>query len=129
METETRPSEKLKGFIQFLEDTKESYESAKKKVGEFDSMERHIYWAHKFEFANNRNERNRLATEYHHERLERRKYKDICDLYELVYEFINSENNKSTLKRLKGAIQRQEKQEDYLESERTYKRGDSGDTD
>ena len=57
------------------------------------------------------------------------KYKDICDLYELVYEFINSENNKSTLKRLKGAIQRQEKQEDYLESERTYKRGDSGDTD
>ena len=66
---------------------------------------------------------------YHHERLERRKYKDICDLYELVYEFINSENNKSTLKRLKGAIQRQEKQEDYLESERTYKRGDSGDTD
>ena len=125
METETRPSEKLKSFVQFLEDTKESYESAKKKVGEFDSMERHIYWAHKFEFANNRNERNRLATEYHHERLERRKYKDICDLYELVY----SENNKSTLKRLKGEIQRQEKQEDYLESERTYKRGDSGDTD
>ena len=33
-------------------------------------MERHIYWAHKFEFANNRNERNRLATEYHHERLD-----------------------------------------------------------
>ena len=32
METETRPSEKLKGFVQFLEDTKESYESAKKKV-------------------------------------------------------------------------------------------------
>ena len=29
METEIRPSEKLKGFIQFLEDTKESYESAK----------------------------------------------------------------------------------------------------
>ena len=129
METEIRQSEKLKGFIQFLEDTKESYESAKKKLGEYDSKERHIYWAHKFEFANNRNERNRLTAEYHHERLERRKYKDICDLYELVYEFINSENNKSTLKRLKGAIQRQEKQEDYLESERTYKRGDSGDTD
>ena len=32
METEIRPSEKLKGFIQFLEDTKESYESAKKKT-------------------------------------------------------------------------------------------------
>lgn len=101
METETRPSEKLKSFVQFLEDTKESYESAKKKVGEFDSMERHIYWAHKFEFANNRNERNRLATEYHHERLERRKYKDICDLYELVYEFINSENNKKYVEAIK----------------------------
>lgn len=47
----------------------------------------------------------------------------------LFSEFINSENNKSTLKRLKGAIQRQERQENYLESERTYKRGDSSDTD
>lgn len=101
METEIRPSEKLKGFIQFLEDTKESYESAKKKLGEYDSKERHIYWAHKFEFANNRNERNRLATEYHHERLERRKCKDICDLYELVYEFINSENNKKYIEAIK----------------------------
>lgn len=101
METETRPSEKIKGFVQFLEDTKESYESAKKKLGEYDSKERHIYWAHKFEFANNRNERNRLATEYHHERLERRKYKDICDLYELVYEFINSENNKKHVEAIK----------------------------
>lgn len=32
METETRPSEKIKGFVQFLEDTKESYESAKRNL-------------------------------------------------------------------------------------------------
>ena len=68
-------------------------------------MERHIYWAHKFEFAKDRNERNRLATKYQNERKERRRYKNICDEYKILAGFINSDNNKGALKRLKGLIQ------------------------
>lgn len=129
MNVEKKPSKKLKSFISFLEELKRSYENAKKKLSEFDSLERHIHWAHEFEFANDRNKRNKLATAYHNERLERRRYKDICVLYEAVYEFVDSDYNKGSLKRLKGATKRQEEQEEYLKSDRTYKRGDPSDTD
>lgn len=129
MEKEKKPSEELQHFISFLEEAKTAYETAKKKLSEYDSMERHIYWAHKFELAKDRNERNRLATAYQRERIERRHYKDICVRYEALHDFTNSESNKRTLKSLRGVVQRQEKQENYLESERTYKRGDSSDTD
>ena len=129
METGKKPSEELQHFITFLEESKAAYESAKKKLSEYDSMDRHIHWAHEFEFAKDRNERNKLATAYQRERIERRHYKDVCVRYEALHDFANSELNKNTLKRLRGVVQRQEKQENYLESERTYKRGDSSDTD
>lgn len=87
-------------------------------------MERHIYWAHKFEFAKDRNERNRLATKYQNERKERRRYKNICDEYKILAGFINSDNNKGALKRLKGLIEVQRREEEYISNKRVYKGGD-----
>ena len=129
METEIRPSEKLKGFIQFLEDTKESYESAKR------NLENTIP---KKGISTGLISLNLPITEMSEtdwlQSIIMRDWKDVnikisAISTSLFMSLSTQRTTKSTLKRLKGAIQRQEKQEDYLESERTYKRGDSGDTD
>ena len=119
-----KPSDVTQEFVDFLEESKAVYENARKKFEEYDSMERHIYWAHKFEFAKDRNERNRLATKYQNERKERRRYKNICDEYKILAGFINSDNNKGALKRLKGLIEVQRREEEYISNKRVYKGGD-----
>lgn len=119
-----KPSDITQEFVDYLEESRKIYEYAKRKCEEYDSMERHIYWAHKFEFAKDRNERNRLATEYQNERKERRRYKNICDEYKTLVNFINSDNNKGALKRLKGLINVQKKEEEYLSNKRVYKGGE-----
>lgn len=119
-----KPSDITQEFVDYLEESRKIYEYAKRKCEEYDSMERHIYWAHKFEFAKDRNERNRLATEYQNERKERRRYKNICDEYKTLVNFINSDNNKGALKRLKGLIEVQKKEEEYLSNKRVYKGGE-----
>lgn len=125
--TEKKPSDILLEFVDFLEEVKSQYETAKKKCEEYDSADRLIYWAHKFEMAMDKSERNKLATAYQNERRERRKYKDICDTYVKIYNFITSDNNKSTLKRMKGIIHIQKKEEDYVTGERAYKAGEKYD--
>lgn len=120
MRKQEKPSEILQEFIDFLEESRSMYEYAKKKCEEFDSLDRHIYWAHRIEFAKDKNERNRIATAHQKERLDRRRYKDICDMYEKIHLFVCSENNKATLKRMKGVVSAQKRQEEYLESERHY---------
>ncbi len=127
VQSKKKPSETLCELVEFLEVSKEQYEQAKKKCAEYDSMERHVYWAHKFEFADNARERYKLSTAYHNERKERRKAKDIMDKYKAIYDFVNSDNNKGALKRMKGTIEVQKRQEEYLEGERTYKAGEKDD--
>lgn len=126
--TEKKPSEVIQEFVEYLNVTKDAYEQAKQKCEEYDSVERLIHWAHKFEFAKDKLERNRLATAYQKERQERRKFKDVCDTYETVYKFITSENNKSTLGRMKSMLNIQKRQEDYVDGDRVYK-GDKHDSD
>ncbi len=126
--SEKKPSEVIHEFVEYLNITKDVYEQAKKKCEEYDSVERLIQWAHKFEFAKDKLERNRLATAYQKERQDRRKYKDICDTYETVYKFITSDNNKSALRRMKGMVNIQKCQEDYVDGDRVYK-GDKHDSD
>lgn len=99
MSDRKKPSEITREFVNFLEESKALYESAKKKVEEYDSIERHIYWAHKFEFAKDKGERNRLATAFQKERQERRRYKNIFDEYKVLICFINSDNNKGRAKK------------------------------
>lgn len=124
MSDKKKPSEITQEFIDFLEESRTLYEFAKKKVEEYDSIERHIYWAHKFEFAKDKGERNRLATAFQKERQERRRYKNICDEYKVIVGFVSSDNNKGALKRLKGMIEPQKREEEYVSNKRVYKGGD-----
>ena len=126
MKAEKKPSEIVQDFIEFLDNSKAEYEEAKAKCDKYDSIDRHIYWAHKFELASDKNERNRLATAYQKERLDRRACKNTVDRLKAIHDFVCSDNNKSTIKRMKGMIQVQKSQEDYLDSEKEYKGGEDG---
>ena len=103
------------------------YEIAEKKCDEYDSLDRHVYWDHKIEFAKDKNERNRIATAHQKERLERRRYKNISDLYKEIHGFICHELNKAILKRLKALLEKQKRVEEYLYGDREYKAGDKYD--
>lgn len=126
MKAEKKPSEIVQEFIDFLEDSKTEYEEAKAKCDKYDSIDRHICWAHKFELASDKNERNRLATAYQKERLDRRECKNTVDRLKIIHDFMCSDNNKSTLKRMKGMISVQKHQEEYLDNEKEYKGGEDG---
>ena len=126
MKAEKKPSEIVQDFIEFLDNSKAEYEEAKAKCDKYDSIDRHIYWAHKFELASDKNDRNRLATAYQKERLDRRACKNTVDRLKTIHDFVCSDNNKGALKRMKGMIQVQKSQEDYLDGEKEYKGGEDG---
>lgn len=119
---EKRPSEIISDFIELMKTAQEQYADAKKKCSELDSFERHEYWDHLFEFAKDKSERNKLATSFQKERKRRREYKDIVDLYIRINDFVSSENNKAVLKRMNGMLTMQKNQEEYLLSDREYKK-------
>ena len=126
MKAEKKPSEIVQEFIDFLEASKTEYEEAKAKCDKYDSIDRHIYWAHKFELASDKSERNRLATAYQKERLDRRACKNTADRLKTIHDYVCSDNNKGALKRMKGMMQVQKSQENYLDSEKQYKGGEDG---
>lgn len=126
---ERKPSEIIGDFLDLLKESQERYDKAQAECEDLDSAERARKWAHKFEFASNKQERNRLGTAFQNERRLRRKYKDIVDLYKTVRDFASSENNKAVLKRLNGMLNIQKHQEEYLDSKREYKGGDENDSD
>ena len=124
-----KPSEIIQDFIDLLNYANDIYNESKSECERLDSIERVRSLQHKFEFAKDKQERNRLATALHKERLQRRKFKDTVDLYIHVHNFSNSENNKAVLKRLGGMLNLQKRTEEYLDSDREYKAGDDDDSD
>lgn len=117
-----KPSEIIEDFLELIEQSHREFTENEKAYKELDGKT--AEWAHKFEFAQDKNERNRLGTAYHRERKKRRGHKDLAKLYEPVHEFALSENNKATIKRLKGMLSRQKSVENYLFGDRKYKAGD-----
>lgn len=120
-----KPSEIMQDFLELIERSHYEYIENEKAYKALD--EKTHEWAHKFEFASNKNERNRLGTAYQRERIQRREYKDAAQLYKYIHEFAVSENNKPALKRLKGVLAKQKDEEKYLLGDRKYKAGDSDD--
>lgn len=120
MQKQRRPSEIIEDFINLMKDAQKQYSDAKKQCEDLDSMDRHVYWVHEFEFAD-KAKRGRLGTAFQKERRKRREYKDVVDLYKYVNDFACSDNNKAILKRLGGMLPLQKRQEEYLKSDRRLK--------
>lgn len=110
-------SEKIKAFLDFVEESRKVYnlslEGMKKEEKKLQDF------LHAIEFEPNSKERSKICTKLHQSRKDRRRYKDLVELYEPVVQFFQEPQNKKTLDRmtqLLGSVRRVEK----YHRERTY---------
>ena len=112
-------SEVLSGFLDFLDECETQYQTARDAVGLEDRRLQHPL--HELEFAQNKAERNRVATKFQRSRRERRRQKDEVQRLELIVNFFNEQNHKNTVKKMRQLLGRQRKEEEFLKGKRTYK--------
>lgn len=117
---ERNPSEIVTDFLKFLEQSSKDYEAAYADVGKEDSKVQ--TFLHDMEFALNKNERNRIATLLQRSRRERRKAKDIAQLYENIHNFYTDKQNQNILKALRRLQNEQITMEKYLFGNREFKK-------
>lgn len=121
-----KPSEILENFLSYMENVKAEYEENFAIVGEEDKRLQDLL--HALEFAPNKKERNKIATQFQQSRLRRRKAKDKVLELEKIYEFQKDQSNRPFFKKLKGIVSQQKGTEQYLAGQREYKKrvGDDG---
>lgn len=112
-------SEVLSGFLDFLDECERQYQTARDAVGLEDRRLQDLL--HELEFAQDKAERNRVATKFQRSRRERRKQKDEVQRLELIVNFFNEQNHKNTVKKMRQLLGRQRKEEEFLKGKRTYK--------
>ena len=118
-ETIRTPAESLEDFLKFVDQCYQEYQIAQEAVSREDKRLQDLL--HELEFAQEKGERNRVATKFQSSRRERRKHKDIVKRNELVVKFFEEKSHRETLNKLRQLLGRQRKEEEYLSSERTYK--------
>ena len=116
---EKRPSEIITEFLNFLETSKNEYESAYEEVGREDSKTQ--TFIHDIELVPNKNERNKVATKFQQSHKMRRKAKDRVQLYEQVHSFYTDKQNTSLIKTLRRLQNEQIIMEKYLFGNREFK--------
>lgn len=112
-------SEVLSGFLDFLDECERQYQTARDAVGLEDRRLQDLL--HELEFAQDKAERNRVATKFQRSRRERRRQKDEVQRLELIVNFFNEQNHKNTVKKMRQLLGRQRKEEEFLKGKRTYK--------
>ena len=120
MAKEVKPSKHLEDFLNFLDQCVREYQYA------FDNMSREDKrlqdLLHEIEFAADKAEKNRAATSLQRSRRERRRNKDMVKLYERIVKFSEDQSNRRTINLLRQLLGQQRKEEEYLQSNRTYKK-------
>ena len=114
------PSDRLENFLSYLESAKREYEENAAIVREEDR--RLQDFLHALEFAPNKQERNKVATQFQQSRRRRRKSKDKVLELEKVYEFQKDQANRPVFKRLAATITQQKGNEKFLAGPREYKK-------
>ena len=115
-----KPSEQLSVFLNFLDCCVREYNCAYENVAREDRRLQDRL--HEMEFAADKAERNRVATKLQNSRKERRKNKDVVKLYEKVVRFTEDQNNRRTINLLRQLLGQQRREEEYLQSNREYKK-------
>lgn len=114
-----KPSEIITEFLNFLESSKNEYESAYADAGAEDRKTQ--TFIHDLEFAPNKNERNKVATRFQQSRKARRKAKDRAQLYEYISNFYTDKQNQNLIKALRRLQNEQIAREKYLFGNREFK--------
>lgn len=112
-------SETLSEFLDFLDTCERQYQTARDAVGLEDRRLQDLL--HELEFAQDKAERNRVATKFQRSRRERRKQKDEVQRLELIVNFFGEQNHKNTVKKMRQLLGRQRKEEEFLRGKRVYK--------
>ena len=82
-----QPSEVLQGFLDYVDQIKAEYQSAREAVGKEDKRLQDLL--HELEFAEDKAARNRVATKFQRSRRERRRQKDEVQRLELLIDFFD----------------------------------------
>lgn len=112
------PAQQLEMFLNYVDLCVREYNYARDQVKtEENSLQDYL---HELEFAPDKAARNRVATKLQQSRKLRRKNKDIVLRNERMVKFFEEQNNRATLNRMRQLLGQQRKEEEYLNSERTY---------
>ena len=117
-EKEKEPSEVLSDFLNYIDRIRYEYKAAQEAV-KIEDMRLQDF-LHEMEFAEDKAERNRVATRLQRSRKERRRQKDEMKRLELIVQFFDDPNPKSTINKMRQILGKQRKQEEYLNGERHY---------
>jgi len=113
------PAGQLAAFLAFADQSKEEYRLACEAVSEKDKRLQDLL--HAMEFAETRSEADKVTTKLRRSRKRRREAKDTVRRNQLIVEFFNDQNNKTTLNKMRQLLGRQRKEEEYLNGDRVYK--------
>lgn len=116
---EELPSKKLEDFLAFAKECKETYQIAYSCVGDEDKRLQDLL--HALEFTDNRYDMHAEALKLWKSRKERRRNKDRALLYSDLAQYFQSASGQKFINELRQLLGRQRKQEEYLNSERSYK--------
>lgn len=119
MSNEMKPSEVLQDFLDFMKECQKEYQACMVEIHKHDKRVQDFL--HGLEFAENRKERNKIATQVSQSRKERRRLKDRAKLLEESARFYGDKSNKQFFDKLRSLVVKQEKEEEFLESDRIYK--------
>ena len=114
-----QPSEVLQGFLDYVDQIKAEYQSAREAVGKEDKRLQDLL--HELEFAEDKAASNRVATKFQRSRRERRRQEDEVQRLELLIDFFDSQNHKATINKMRNLLGAQRKREEYINGERHYK--------
>ena len=114
------PAEALEDFLNYVDDAASEYRGAYDAVNTEDRRLQDLL--HEMEFAADKNERNRTATKLQQSRKLRRENKDVVKRNERLVKFFEEQKNRDTLNRMRQLLGQQRKEEEYLNSERIYKK-------
>lgn len=116
---EKEVSEAVQGFLDYIDWCRDAYQLAHDAVGKEDKRLQDLL--HELEFAEDKAERNRVATKFQRSRRERRRKKDEVMRIELIVQFFEEPQNRKVLNNLRQLLGRQRKQEAFLNGKREYK--------
>lgn len=107
-------SEKIKSFLDFVDECKELNSIAKDAISREEKQQQDLL--HEIEFETNGRKRSPIDTRLHRCRVERRKNKDIFEVTEEVVKFFREPQHKKTLDQMRQLLGNVRKVEKYHDS-------------
>lgn len=111
-------SDRIKDFLDFIEECQNAYSFAQENMKREDERLQDLL--HAIEFETKARERSKLCTKLHNSRIERRDNKNVVELTEDIVDFFQEPQHRKTLEQMKQLLGKVRKVENY-HSNRQYR--------